>query len=77
MLDAGAGDSVKIARNTATGRLGPTATMPWARSSATGLSASTSASAAPFAGVLTTMSVAPNFSRMSNTGTPAARNAAL
>src|SRR3954469_3213994 len=69
--------TVKIARNTATGKLPPTATMPWARNSATGLSASTCARAAPLAAVLITMSVVPNFSRMSNTGTPAARNAAL
>jgi hypothetical protein len=68
---------MKIARNTATGKLGPTATMPCARNSATGLSARTFASAAPLAAVLTTISVTPNFSRMSNTGTPAARNAAL
>ncbi len=35
------------------------------------------ASATPFCGLPTSMSVAPNFSRMSNTGTPAARKAAL
>src|SRR6266550_1633016 len=69
--------SVKTARKTAAWTLGATATKPWARSSTTDLSPSASASAAPFSELLITMSVGPNFSRISKTGTPAARNAAL
>ena len=52
--------SVKIARNTAACRLGPTATKPCARSSRTALSPSASASAAPRSALLMTMSVVPN-----------------
>ena len=71
------GEILAVAQNAAADVDGPTATMPCARRRATGLSASTCASAAPLAAVLITMSVAPKRSRMSNTGTPCARNAAL
>src|SRR5688572_20817518 len=69
--------SVKIARKTAACRLGPTATNPCARRSSTAWRPSASASAAPLSALLMTMSVVPNLVRMSNTGTPDARNAAL
>src|SRR5438874_1640983 len=49
--------SVKIARNTASGIVGATATKPCARSSSTDLSPSASASASPRSALLMTMSV--------------------
>ena len=56
---------------------GPTIASPWPRIKTTGLSLSFSASDLPREGSRTSMSVSPKSFRMSQTGTPAARNAAL
>src|SRR5688572_6093926 len=58
-------------------RLMASAFRPSSRSSAAIGPPSLSASAAPRAALLMTMSVVPNLARMSKTGTPQARNAAL
>ena len=56
---------------------GPTTTAPCPRISVTLLAPSVFASAWPSGSVLTSMSVSPPAARMSNTGTPAPRNALM
>ena len=56
---------------------GATTTAPWPRISATLFAPSVFASACPSGSVLTSMSVSPPAARMSNTGTPAPRNALM
>jgi len=56
---------------------GPTVASPWPRIKTTDLSLSLSASDLPRGGSRTSMSVSPKSFRMSQTGAPAARNAAL
>src|SRR5438445_11126002 len=62
--------SVYTARNTAVCSVGPQATLPCARMSATFFLPMTAARATPLGALLTSMSVAPHFLWMSNTGTP-------
>jgi len=69
--------SVYTARNTAVCSVGPQATLPCARMSATFFLPMTAARATPLSALLTSMSVARTSWRMSNTGTPSAMKAAL
>src|SRR6266480_1241491 len=69
--------SVYTARNTAVCSVGPHATLPCARIRATFFLPMTAARATPLGALLTSMSVAPNFLWMSNTGTPSAMKATL